>query len=45
MKSKNKTQFEHLQNKRKTQREREAERDQKRWDEQQYPFIGKVNLY
>jgi len=43
--SKSKTQFEHLQNKRKTQREREAEREQKRWDEQKYPFIGKINLF
>ena len=45
MKAKNKTQFEHLQNKRKTQREREAERDQKRYDEQKFPFIGKINLF
>ena len=43
--SKSKTQFEHLQNKRKTQREINQEREQKRYDEQQYPLIGKVNLY
>jgi len=43
--SKSKTQFEHLQNKRKTQREINQEREQKRCDEQKYPLIGKINLY
>lgn len=40
--SKSKTQFEHLQNKRKTKRERETERDEKIWNKQMYPTFGKT---
>ena len=40
MKAKNKIQFEHLQNKRKTQREREQDRH---YNSQMYPTFGKTS--
>jgi len=46
MKAKNKIQFEHLQNKKKIQREiRTATNKDKIWDSYQNPTFGKINTY